>query len=88
MLTDWDKKRISEFFTSKYEWDLLASRSVWSFGPEVNGPNILVDDTLPSEVDKKLLATTKQSVVQGFSVGDARGPTLRGGDAQHEVQDP
>ena len=34
----------------RYEWDLLASRSIWSFGPEVNGPNILVDDTLPSEV--------------------------------------
>jgi len=72
--TDWDKKRISEFFTSKYEWDLLASRSIWSFGPESNGPNILVDDTLPSEVDKKLLASTKQSVVQGFQWATREGP--------------
>jgi len=72
--TDMDKKQISEFFTTKYEWDLLASRSIWSFGPEVNGPNILVDDTLPSEVDKKLLFSTKQSVVQGFQWATREGP--------------
>jgi U5 small nuclear ribonucleoprotein component len=34
----------------KYGWDLLASRSIWAFGPDENGPNVLVDDTLPSEV--------------------------------------
>lgn len=34
----------------RYNWDLLAARSIWSFGPDAQGPNILVDDTLPSEV--------------------------------------
>jgi hypothetical protein len=29
------------------------------------GPNILVDDTLPSEVDKGLLGSVKDSIVQG-----------------------
>ena len=43
--------------------DTLAARSVWAFGPDVNGPNVLVDDTLPSEVDKQLLAQVKGSVV-------------------------
>jgi len=39
-----------KFFEEKYQWDLLASRSIWAFGPNDNGPNILLDDTLPSEV--------------------------------------
>ena len=46
----WSKKKIGEFFQTKYDWDLLAARSIWAFGPEATGPNILVDDTLPSEV--------------------------------------
>lgn len=47
---EWDRKTLGEFFQSKYDWDLLAARSIWAFGPENDGPNILVDDTLPSEV--------------------------------------
>ena len=39
-----------KFFQEKYQWDLLASRSIWAFGPDDNGPNILLDDTLPSQV--------------------------------------
>lgn len=49
----------------RYDWDLLAARSIWAFGPDATGPNILVDDTLPSEVDKHLLASVKDSIVQG-----------------------
>ena len=44
------RKKIGEFFQTKYDWDLLAARSIWAFGPDTTGPNILVDDTLPSEV--------------------------------------
>lgn len=43
-------KERGKHFESKYQWDLLASRSIWAFGPDENGPNILMDDTLPSEV--------------------------------------
>lgn len=43
-------KERGKHFEGKYQWDLLASRSIWAFGPDENGPNILVDDTLPSEV--------------------------------------
>lgn len=46
----WNKKRIGDFFQTKYDWDLLAARSIWAFGSDNTGPNILVDDTLPSEV--------------------------------------
>mmetsp|Transcript_20474 Transcript_20474/g.20587 ORF Transcript_20474/g.20587 Transcript_20474/m.20587 type:complete len:983 (-) Transcript_20474:782-3730(-) len=71
---DWDRKTIGEFFQNKYDWDLLAARSVWAFGPDANGPNVLVDDTLPSEVDKQLLFTVKESMIQGFKWGCREGP--------------
>jgi 116 kDa U5 small nuclear ribonucleoprotein component len=43
-------RKIGKFFEENYGWDLLASRSIWAFGPDDMGPNILQDDTLPSEV--------------------------------------
>ena len=61
---DWRPKEVSSFFTTKYNWDLLAARSVWAFGPDKQGPNVLLDDTLPAEVDKQLLNAVRQSVVQ------------------------
>lgn len=70
----WTRKRLGEFFQTKYDWDLLAARSIWAFGPETTGPNILVDDTLPTEVDKSLLSTVKDSIVQGFQWGTREGP--------------
>ena len=70
----WTKKRLGEFFQTKYDWDLLAARSIWAFGPDTTGPNILVDDTLPSEVDKSLLASVKDSIVQGFQWATREGP--------------
>lgn len=39
-----------KFFETKYQWDLLASRNIWAFGPDEQGPNVLLNDTLPSEV--------------------------------------
>jgi len=72
--TLWSQKRLGEFFQTKYDWDVLAARSVWAFGPSSNGPNVLVDDTLPSEVDKKLLGAIKDSVVQGFQWATREGP--------------
>ena len=53
----WSKKKIGEFFQTKYDWDLLAARSIWAFGPDTTGPNILVDDTLPSEVHNIIMCT-------------------------------
>ncbi|TRY62642.1 hypothetical protein TCAL_11965 [Tigriopus californicus] len=70
----WNKKRLGEFFQTKYDWDLLAARSIWAFGPDATGPNILVDDTLSSEVNKGLLGSVKDSIVQGFQWGSREGP--------------
>ncbi|CAH9057160.1 unnamed protein product [Cuscuta europaea] len=71
---DWPRKKLGDFFQTKYDWDLLAARSIWAFGPDKQGPNILLDDTLSSEVDKSLLNAVKDSVVQGFQWGAREGP--------------
>eukprot|EP00538_Stauroneis_constricta_P000158 CAMPEP_0119551688 /NCGR_PEP_ID=MMETSP1352-20130426/4873_1 /TAXON_ID=265584 /ORGANISM="Stauroneis constricta, Strain CCMP1120" /LENGTH=1046 /DNA_ID=CAMNT_0007597789 /DNA_START=65 /DNA_END=3205 /DNA_ORIENTATION=+ len=72
---DWDKRKLSRFFQSQYSWDLLASRSIWAFGDSpTRGTNILMDDTLPSEVDKGLLSSCKNSIVQGFRWATREGP--------------
>jgi U5 small nuclear ribonucleoprotein component len=67
-------KERGTFFQEKYQWDLLASRSIWAFGPDESGPNILLDDTLPSQVDKKMLGSVKEHIKQGFQWGAREGP--------------
>ncbi|XVE59580.1 hypothetical protein DITRI_Ditri05aG0057200 [Diplodiscus trichospermus] len=54
---DWSQRQLGDFFKTKYDWDLLAALSIWAFGPDKQGPNILLDDTLPTEVDKGLLGS-------------------------------
>ncbi|CCG81924.1 putative U5 snRNP component [Taphrina deformans PYCC 5710] len=67
-------KEVGQHFQERYHWDLLASRSIWAFGPDDNGPNILQDDTLPDEVDKKTLKLVRESLRQGFQWGTREGP--------------
>ncbi|MCJ1412872.1 hypothetical protein MMC19_006972 [Ptychographa xylographoides] len=67
-------RKVGQFFEENYDWDKLASRSIWAFGPDEMGPNILQDDTLPSQVDKKLLGTVRDAIRQGFSWGTREGP--------------
>lgn len=67
-------RKVGQFFEEKYDWDKLASRSIWAFGPDEMGPNILQDDTLPSQVDKKLALTVRDGIQQGFSWGTKEGP--------------
>ena len=49
---NWNKKRLGEFFRTRYDWDLPAARFIWVFSPNLTGPNTLVNDILLSEVDK------------------------------------
>ena len=83
-------KERGKYLESKHDWDLLASRNIWAFGPDDNGPNVLINDTLPSEVsalvkqgdraegtlqvDTKLLGNVRESVKQGFQWGTREGP--------------
>ena len=39
---NWNKKRLGEFFQTKYDWDLLAARSIWAFGPDATGNNFFL----------------------------------------------
>ena len=65
---------VGKFFSENYGWDLLASRSIWAFGPDDVGPNILQDDTLAGEVDKKSLNTVRDTIRQGFNWATREGP--------------
>lgn len=67
-------KERGKHFEQRFQWDLLASRSIWAFGPDDSGPNVLLDDTLPSQIDKKLLGTVKDHIKQGFQWGAREGP--------------
>ncbi|TVY38655.1 116 kDa U5 small nuclear ribonucleoprotein component [Lachnellula occidentalis] len=67
-------RTIGKFFEDRYGWDLLASRSIWAFGPDDLGPNILQNDTLPTEVDKHLLMSVRDTIRQGFSWATREGP--------------
>lgn len=70
----WPTRKVGKFFEEHHGWDVLASRSIWAFGPEETSPNILQDDTLPSEVDKKMLNTVRDSIKRGFAWGTREGP--------------
>ena len=65
---------VGKFFEQNYNYDLLAARNIWAFGPDDTGPNILQNDTLPSEVDTKQLRSVRESIRQGFSWATREGP--------------
>jgi 116 kDa U5 small nuclear ribonucleoprotein component len=67
-------RQVAKFFEEQYDWDKLAARSIWAFGPEEMSPNVLCDDTLPSTTDKRLLKSVQESIKQGFSWGTREGP--------------
>ena len=67
-------RKVGKFFEENYGYDLLASRNIWAFGPDDMGPNILQNDTLPSEVDVKLLRSVRETLRQGFSWATREGP--------------
>lgn len=67
-------RKVGKFFEENYGYDLLASRNIWAFGPDDQGPNILQNDTLPSDVDQKLLKNVRDTIRQGFAWGTREGP--------------
>lgn len=53
-------EKLLNFFSDEVYCEYILTSTVY-----VQGPNILLDDTLPSEVDKSLLNSVKDSIVQG-----------------------
>lgn len=64
----------TKFLTENYKWDAFTANSIWAFGPDKIGTNILLDYTLPSETDKLQLNSVRDSIVQGFDWACREGP--------------
>ena len=71
---DWPAERLEASLTQQFGWDKLAARSFWAFGPETQGANALLDDTLASEVDKSQLGDVRESIVKCFRWACSGGP--------------
>lgn len=71
-----DKNSMETLFMEQYDWDILAAKSIWCFGPDNKGPNILLDDILPSNPVKGSIAAVKSSLVQGFNWACKEGPLV------------
>lgn len=57
-----DFKIRGRYLADKYEYDITEARKIWCFGPDTNGPNLLMDCTKGVQY----LNEIKDSVVAGF----------------------
>jgi len=57
-----DFKTRGRYLADKYDYDVTEARKIWCFGPDTNGPNILVD----CSKGVQYLNEIKDSVVAGF----------------------
>ncbi len=57
-----DFKIRGRYLADKYEYDVTEARKIWCFGPDTNGPNLLIDCTKGVQY----LNEIKDSVVAGF----------------------
>lgn len=48
---------------------------MWAFGPDSKyGANVLTDDSIPKETNKRLLYSVKEPITQGFQWSVREGP--------------
>jgi len=64
-----DPKIRGRYLADKYDWDINNARKIWAFGPNTNGPNMLVDCTRAVQY----LNEIKDSVVAGFQWASKEG---------------
>lgn len=67
-----DFKARARILADEFGWDVTDARKIWCFGPEGNGPNVVVDQTKAVQY----LSEIKDSVVSGFAWASAAGPIL------------
>lgn len=65
-----ERELLEKHLQNSHGWDLLAVRGLWA----MHATNVLINDTLPDEVDTKLLQEAKQAVIQGFEWACREGP--------------
>jgi len=64
-----DPKLRAKSLAEKFSWDATDAKKIWCFGPNLNGPNVLVDQTR----SVAYLQEVKDSVVQGFQWATKQG---------------
>lgn len=65
---------LAESLVKEFDWDELTASSVWAFGPQKTGSNMLIDYTIEGEVDKQKLNMLKGPIVHGFQWASREGP--------------
>lgn len=55
-------KERARYLAEKYDYDVTEARKIWCFGPETNGPNLVIDCTKGVQY----LNEIKDSVIAGF----------------------
>lgn len=65
-----DFKVRARLLADDFGWDVTDDRKNWTFGPDTNGPNLLVDQTKAVQY----LDEIKDSVVSCFQGGSRGGP--------------
>jgi elongation factor 2 len=65
-----DFKARARILADDHGWDVTDARKIWCFGPDTNGPNLLVDQTKAVQY----LNEIKDSVVSGFQWASREGP--------------
>jgi elongation factor 2 len=58
-----EAKARGRYLAETYGWDIDQARKIWAFGPDVVGPNLLVDCTKAVQY----LSEIKDSVIAGFN---------------------
>jgi len=64
-----DPKVRAKSLAEKFAWDATDAKKIWCFGPNLNGPNVLVDQTK----SVAYLHEVKDSVIQGFQWATKQG---------------
>lgn len=65
-----DAKLRGRYIADTYGWDVSEARKIWAFGPDTDGPNVMMDQT--KGVD--YLLEIKESVNNGFMWASKTGP--------------
>jgi elongation factor 2 len=65
-----DFKARARVLADDFGWDVTDARKIWTFGPDTNGANLLVDQTKAVQY----LNEIKDSVVSGFQWATREGP--------------
>jgi len=65
-----DPKERVKLFKEKYEWSDAEARKIWCWGPETDGPNVVVDTTQAVQY----LLEIKEHVTSAFQWASKEGP--------------